>query len=147
MSAACALPDPQYSATLAPMQILVVEDERRQREYMVDILSANGTQVVSASTAHEAIRMAAQLRPAVIILDGLLPGMHGFEVARFIRALDPSYRPRIVMMTAIYKHMRYQNEAKLKYGIDDYLVKPINEEQLNGIVRSARSAQMEDSHA
>ena len=112
-------------------RVLVVEDERRQCAELVRQLETIGGHAIHvATTAHEAIRLAVQLRPAVIILDGLLPGMHGFEVARFIRGVDAAYRPRIVLTTAIYKHIRYRNEARLKYGVDAYLVKPVTPEAL-----------------
>lgn len=112
--------------------ILIAEDERRQCAELVSQLTAMGRSEISvATTAHEAIRLAVQLRPSVVILDGLLPGMHGFEVARFIRSVDHDYRPRIILTTAIYKNIRYRNEAKLKYGVDAYLVKPVTAEALS----------------
>src|SRR5205814_6001635 len=42
-------------------------------------------------------------------------------------------------MTAIYKHTRYQNEAKLQYGIDDYLIKPLLPSSIAGLVRRAQA--------
>jgi response regulator of citrate/malate metabolism len=45
-------------------------------------------------------------------------------------------------MTAIYKHTRYQNEAKLKYGVDDYLIKPVLPESLAGLVRRTQAGAM-----
>lgn len=112
-------------------RVLVAEDSRRQCAELVQVLETLGARDISvASTAHEAIRLAVQLRPDIIVLDGLLPGMHGFEVARFIRHIDPGYCPRIIFATAIYKGVRYENEARLKYGIDAYVVKPITPERL-----------------
>ena len=66
--------------------------------------------------------------------------MHGFEIARFIRRIDVNYHPHIAIMTAIYKHTRYQNEARLKYGIDDYLIKPVLPQSLAGLVRRVQAA-------
>src|SRR6185503_9950428 len=113
---------------------LVVDDDRLVREGLKKYLASNGFQTLEAKTAYEAIQAAAIHRPALILLDGLLPQMHGFEVARMINALDAGYKPRIVMMTAIYKHIRYRNEARLKYGISDYLVKPIHLNDLDKIL-------------
>ena len=59
-----------------------------------------------------------------------MPEMHGFEVARFVRGLDTSYSPRIIVLTAVYKNARYRNDAMLRCGVDDYLVKPATPEQL-----------------
>jgi CheY-like chemotaxis protein len=133
---------PHPEAPFAPLRILVAEDQRIQRAYMVDLVSTDGAVVFEAATAHEAIKLAVQHRPELILLDGLLPGMHGFEVARFVRSIARDYHPRIVVTTAIYKHMRYRNEAKLRYGVDEYLLKPIDEQVLGAIVKSTRSAQV-----
>jgi CheY-like chemotaxis protein len=121
----------------ASPRVLVAEDGVRQCAELVQLLKNMGFQdVTAASTAHEAIRFAVQLRPDIVVLDGLLPGMHGFEVARFIRNIDTTYRPRIVFATAIYKNVRYENDAKLKYGIDAYIVKPITRDALRGAMGS-----------
>ena len=112
-------------------RVLIAEDGRAQRAEVVALLNRLAfSEVLEARTAHEAIKIAMQSRPEVVILDGLLPGMHGFEVARFLRKADPNYRPRIIFVTAIYKNVRYQNEAKLLYGIDAYVIKPITEDAL-----------------
>lgn len=113
---------------------LIVDDDRLVRTRLNEYLGSNGFQILESKTAYEAIQAAALHRPALILLDGLLPQMHGFEVARMINALDVSYKPRIVMMTGIYKHIRYRNEARLKFGISDYLVKPINMAELDQIL-------------
>ena len=120
--------------------VLVVEDERKLRWSLIEQFGAMGIDVLTASSGYEAIRVAGEKRPDLILLDGLLPEMHGFEIARFIRRIDVDYRPHIAIMTAIYKHTRYQNEARLKYGIDDYLIKPVLPQSLAGLVRRAQAA-------
>jgi DNA-binding response OmpR family regulator len=94
----------------------------------------------TASSGYEALRIASEARPDLILLDGLLPEMHGFEIARFIRHIDGDYHPHIAIMTAIYKHTRYQNEAKLQYGIDDYLIKPLGANTVAGLIKRAQAA-------
>lgn len=131
---------PQLSASYVPQsavlsrvrlrRVLIVEDERRMREQLVRDVEAFGCTTFAAAGSHDAIRIAAEERPDVILIDGLLPQMHGFELARFLRALDSAYRPRIVIVTSIYKHVRYRNEARLKYGVDDYLIKPVGAGEL-----------------
>jgi DNA-binding response OmpR family regulator len=105
--------------------VLVVEDERKMRWQLTDQIRQLGLEPLEATTGFTAIRVAGQARPELILLDGLLPEMHGFEVSRMIRRIDSSYRPRIVLMTGIYKSVRYRNDAKLKYGIDEYVLKPL----------------------
>lgn len=118
--------------------VLVVEDERKLRWALIEQFGEMGLEVLTAKSGYEAIRIAGEKRPSLILLDGLLPEMHGFEIARFIRRIDVNYRPHIAIMTAIYKHTRYQNEARLKYGIDDYLIKPVPPQSLADLVRRAQ---------
>jgi len=120
--------------------VLVVEDERKLRWSLIEQFGEMGIEVLTAKSGYEAIRIAGELRPGLILLDGLLPEMHGFEIARFIRRIDAGYHPHIAIMTAIYKHTRYQNEARLKYGIDDYLIKPVLPQSLADLVRRAQVA-------
>jgi DNA-binding response OmpR family regulator len=119
--------------------VLVVEDERKLRWLLIEQFGSMGIEVLTAKSGYEAIRVAGEKRPGLILLDGLLPEMHGFEIARFIRRIDADYRPHIAIMTAIYKHTRYQNEARLKYGIDDYLIKPVLPQSLSELVRRTQA--------
>jgi response regulator RpfG family c-di-GMP phosphodiesterase len=132
---------------VATTRVLVIEDHDRQSVDLMDKLAPLDVVVTRARTGTEAIRIAAMERPDVIFVDGLLPGMHGFEVARFIRHIDASYRPYIVMTTAIYKNIKYRNEAVLKYGIDDYLVKPVAASVVENILNSYRFFQEESREA
>lgn len=111
-------------------RVLIVEDQRQMRETLVRQVAGFGSATFEASTAYEALKVTQEERPDVILIDALLPQMHGFELARFIRALDPSYSPRLVIVTSIYKKVIYRNEAKLKYGIDHYLIKPVEQAAL-----------------
>lgn len=114
---------------------LVAEDSTKQREDLITELKALGLETLSAKSGLEALKLVSSHRPGLILLDGLLPEMHGFEIARAIRALDRGYQPRIVIITAVYKQTQYQNEARLRYGINDYLIKPVKIEALREIVR------------
>ena len=119
---------------LERLRVLVAEDERKPREFLASIIERAGCDTATAAGGYEAVRVVQEQRPQVILLDGLLPEMHGFEVARFIRGIDPAYQPRIVLVTAVYKHSRYQTEAKLRYGVDQYLVKPVTREQIANVI-------------
>jgi DNA-binding response OmpR family regulator len=117
-----------------PPSVLIVEDERKLRFWLIEQFRAMDIAPLTAGNGYEAIRIAGESRPDLILLDGLLPNMHGFEIARFVRRIDRDYRPHIALMTAIYKNVRYQNEARLKYGIDDYILKPLQPESLTALV-------------
>lgn len=121
-----------------PITVLVAEDHRRVREEMATQLEELGVHPLVAESGVEALRLATTDRPDLIFLDGLLPEMHGFEVARLVRAIDPDYHPHIAIATGIYKQMRYRNEARLKYGIDSYLTKPVSADQIAEVVQRCR---------
>jgi DNA-binding response OmpR family regulator len=131
-------PLPAYGSEMP--SVLIAEDERKLRWWLIEQFSAMNIVPLIASSGYEAIRIAGERRPDLVLLDGLLPEMHGFEIARFIRGIDAGYRPHIAIMTAIYKNIRYQNEARLKYGIDDYMLKPLEPEALAALVERAREA-------
>ena len=131
---------PYIEVAAALPAVLIVEDERKLRWLLMDEFRSMGIEPLTATGGYEAIRVAGESRPDLILLDGLLPEMHGFEIARFIRRIDADYHPHIAIMTAIYKHTRYQNEARLKYGIDDYLIKPVLPQSLAGLVRRVQAA-------
>ena len=128
-----------FPATAAP-NVLIAEDEKKLRWWLIEQFDALGIAPLVATGGYDAIKIAGEQRPDLILLDGLLPEMHGFEIARFIRSLDREYRPHIAIMTAIYKNIRYQNEARLKYGIDDYLIKPLAAESLAALVERVKVA-------
>ena len=114
--------------------VLVVEDERKMRFHLTEQIRRLGIEPLEAWGGFQAIRIAGQIKPDLILLDGLLPEMHGFEVSRMIRRIDSHYRPRIVLMTSIYKNVRYRNEAALKYGIDEYVIKPLGDDVVARLV-------------
>lgn len=112
------------------MKVLVAEDSAKVRDLAAEILGRAGFEVLLARTGLEALRIAQDAQPEVVLLDGLMPEMHGFEVARFIKINSGPRKPHIVVMTAIYRDNRYQNEAKLRWGVDRYIIKPLTEEKL-----------------
>jgi CheY-like chemotaxis protein len=113
-----------------PRLVLVVDDDKGARNAAVGHVRSLGFDTIEATTGFEAVSVAALHKPGTVVVDGLLPNMHGFEVSRFIRAAQATYAPRIILVTAVYRHIRYQNEARLKYGIDHYLTKPVTREAL-----------------
>ena len=110
------------------MRVLIAEDEKKTRAMLADMLRGLGCETVEAASGFEALKLVQEHHPEVLVLDGLLPEMHGFEIARFVRSMAPAYRPRIVIITAVYKSQKYQDEAKLQFGVDHYLIKPVTKE-------------------
>src|SRR5207244_13204082 len=100
------------------MRVLIAEDEKKTRAILVEMVKSLGCETLEAGTGYEAVKVVQESRPDVLLLDGLLPEMHGFEVARFVRSMAPEYRPRIVIVTAVSNSQRYRSERELRFGID-----------------------------
>lgn len=111
-------------------KILVVDDTEFFRTYVSDILMEAGYNVISAENGSEALEQVQQEIPDLVLTDLLLPGIHGFDLCKKIKAAKLSQKIPVIMMTGVYKSMQYQKEAQEKYGADDFLIKPFETEDL-----------------
>ena len=111
-------------------RILVVEDEVEIADYLRRGLAFEGFVVEVAADGHAALAVARERPPDVVVLDLMLPGVDGMEVARRLRA--GSSVP-IVMLTA--RDAVADRVAGLERGADDYLVKPFAFEELLARIR------------
>lgn len=103
--------------------ILVVDDDPNALDIVRTYLEAQGYAVTTASNGTEALSRLEECRPVLVLLDVMMPGMDGWEVARVIKNHPEFGSTRVVMLTA-----RSDFEDKhegLRAGADDYLVKPI----------------------
>ncbi len=116
---------------MAGKKVLVVDDDVKTVELVKLYLNRDGYRVLTAYDGTEALRLARESHPDLIVLDLMLPGMDGFEVCRTLR--DESDVP-IVMLTA-----RTTDEDKLTglgLGADDYVSKPFSPRELAARVRA-----------
>lgn len=113
-------------------KILIVDDEASIRQFMKINLDYQGYQTVEAASGEEAIKIFEQEKPAVAILDIMLPGISGYEVCEKIRSLSPM--TGIIMVSA--KSQDIDKILGLEKGADDYIIKPFNPQELILRVRS-----------
>jgi two-component system phosphate regulon response regulator PhoB len=115
-------------------RILVVDDEAAIREYETSLLSELGHEVLAAADGEEALRLARERRPHLVLLDIMMPELSGIEVCRQLRA-DPRTRDaRIIMVSAV--DAKRALEESIIAGADDFLAKPIHALELMVRVRS-----------
>jgi len=113
------------------MKILVIDDDRKITALLNRWLTFEGYMVEIADSGEEGLALAAEVKPDLIILDVLMPGLNGWEVCRQLRA--GSDVP-ILMLTA---RDEVSDRVKgLDLGADDYLVKPFALEELLARIRS-----------
>jgi len=115
-------------------KILVVDDTPQNVKLLDAILSPRGYTVVTASSGAEALEKVRAEVPDLILLDIVMPGMSGYEVARHLRA-DPATRfLPIVMVTAL--GAQEEKIKAIEAGADDFLTKPVNQFELLARVKS-----------
>lgn len=125
----------------APL-ILVVEDENALVTLLRYNLEREGFQVIEAGDGEEALLLAREQRPDLILLDWMLPLLSGIEVCRQLRRLPETRSVPIIMLTA-----RGEEGDKLRgldSGADDYVTKPFSPSELiarvRAVIRRARPA-------
>jgi two-component system cell cycle response regulator DivK len=104
--------------------VLIVEDNEKNRKLVRDVLQFKGYQTIESETAEEAIRMAQESPPALILMDIQLPGMSGIDALGHLRA-DPRTRD-IPVMAVTASAMTHDRQKILAAGFDAYQAKPIN---------------------
>lgn len=107
------------------LKVLVVEDEPVLLETLAYNLSKQGYEVLTAADGYEAIALARKERPALLILDIMLPGVDGFEVCRILRQ---EMSMPILMLTARAEEV--DKIVGLEVGADDYMTKPFSMREL-----------------
>jgi len=117
-----------------PPHILVVDDEIRNRELLEVMLTAEKYRVTLASSGIEALDMVEKLPPDLILLDVMMPGMDGYQVATKIKSNAATAKIPIIMVTALSS--RDSRILGLSAGAEDFLSKPIDRAELSLRVKS-----------
>ena len=127
-----------------PVTVVVVDDERPLVSLVTRYLEREGYQVHAAHDGNEALAVIERVAPDVIVLDLMLPGIDGLEVARRVRERGDPY---IVMLTA--RTDEVDRIVGLRVGADDYVTKPFSPNELVARIqamlrRPRRAAPTED---
>jgi two-component system, OmpR family, response regulator MprA len=122
--------------------ILVVDDDPRVTDLLRRVLAYEGYSVGIAARGDEALNRALEWPPDLVVLDIMLPGLNGLEVARRLRAAG-DHVP-IMMLTA--RDAVADRVEGLKTGADDYLVKPFAPEELLARVNALLRRNQEERH-
>jgi len=105
-------------------RILVVDDEDDIRKLVRRLLTDRGHGVIEADRGLIALRLVKEEMPSLILLDAMLPEVHGFDIARRIKGSAKYGAIPILMMSAVYRGWRIAEDLKTNYGIEDYIEKP-----------------------
>ena len=115
-------------------RILIVDDEPHTRQVMRAMLEPEGFQILAAAGGEEALAIIAQQAPDLILLDVLMPGLDGYEVAARIKSRDATKNIPIIMITDLDD--RPARMRGLSAGAETFLTKPLDRAELCVRVRN-----------
>lgn len=117
-----------------PGKILIVEDDLESLKLIGLMLQSRGYQIVAAQNGLQALNKVATESPDLVILDVMMPGMDGYEVARRLRADPNTAAIPIIMLTA--RGQVTDKVAGFEAGADEYLIKPVHPAELVSRIES-----------
>ncbi|NBD33331.1 MAG: response regulator [Cyanobacteria bacterium] len=117
-------------------KILVIEDEVFIRETIVELLTNEQFEVISASDGKQGIELAIREAPHLIICDRAMPDLTGYQVLEKLRTISQTRAIPFIFLTS-----RSSDQDKREIGSDDYLLKPFTKDDLIGTVRSSLQKQ------
>ena len=109
-------------------KILVVDDSPTERHVLVDLHTRNGYQVLTAESGEEGIEKARSEQPDLVLMDVVMPGLNGYQATRTLTRDDATKHIPIIVCTS--KGQETDKIWGLRQGAQDYMVKPINHEEL-----------------
>lgn len=127
---------------MSEQTILIIEDEAAIRDMLKFTLTASGYLVREASDAEAGLTIALHDKPDLILLDWMLPGMSGVELAQKIRQNTQTQTLPIIMLTARGEEM--DQVSGFDSGADDYVVKPFSPRALVARVQAVLRRQLSD---
>jgi PAS domain S-box-containing protein len=121
----------------APLRILVVDDNRDSAETLTMLLELMGNEMSAAYDGEQAVAIANEIKPDVVLLDIGLPKMNGYEVARQIRQQPWGSNPILVAITGWGQSE--DKDLSRESGFDHHLVKPVDHDHLLKLIQKRKS--------
>ena len=109
-------------------RILIVDDSPTERHVLNDMLTKSGYEVMASDNGEDAIQKAKSLRPDLILMDVVMPGLNGVQATRAI-SRDPDTRA-IPIILCTSKSQETDKIWGMRQGARDYIVKPVNRDEL-----------------
>jgi TonB family protein len=117
------------------LKVLLVDYEVNKMKATEEALSERGFEVVTAHDGLEALQQFTATRPDLVLLEAMLPKLHGFEVCKAIKRSEAGRDVPVIITTGVYKSAKYKRQAIKDYLADDYLIKPFDFEELMTKIR------------
>ncbi len=114
---------------MSEKKILIVDYDVKNLESLEELFSSHKLEVITATDGQMAYEKYKSEGPHLIILEAMLPKIHGFDLTQKIHKESRGQVP-IVIVTGLYKGAQYRNEAIRSFGAADYIEKPFEEDEL-----------------
>ncbi|MGH9144670.1 MAG: response regulator, partial [Thermoanaerobaculia bacterium] len=124
---------PIRSTAFRPPRVLVVDDDEPVRSLVACYVEQLGYTVTTAENALDALEILESNGFEVILTDALMPKMDGRELCRIVKQTHTS-TVKTIVMTSLYKAIRFKSEAQLHFGVDEYLTKPLKLNDLQAVL-------------
>lgn len=115
--------------------ILIVEDEKPIRKVAARVVESLGFGIVLATNGEEGLELARRYKPDLVLSDALMPRMDGREMCRQIKEGKDTAGIKVIVMTSLYKSVKYRTEAQKVYRVDGYVDKPLDFQQVRTVLQ------------
>ena len=115
--------------------ILIVEDNEKNLKLVRDVLQVEGYETLEAGTAEDGLKIAREMKPALILMDIQLPGMNGIEALKALRAAPATAKIPVIAITASV--MQQDRQQIMSAGFDGFIEKPVN---LRGLLETVQQS-------
>lgn len=113
---------------MAISRILVVDDSPTERQFLTELLTSSGFQVFTADTGEEGVEKSKSLKPDLILMDVVMPGLNGFQATRQITKESATKHIPVILCTT--KSQETDRVWGMRQGARDYITKPVDSKDL-----------------
>ena len=122
------------SPDLTGCTILAVDDTPANLDVLAEMLEAAGFEISAATTGEQALQVVSAVKPDLILLDVMMPGIDGFETCRRLKALEEMEDVPVIFVTA--RNDLQAITQSFEAGGNDYVTKPFSKEELLARIRT-----------
>lgn len=109
-------------------RVLIVDDSPTERQFLTEVLTSSGYQVFTADTGEEGVEKSKTLKPDLVLMDVVMPGLNGFQATRMITKEAATQHIPVILCTT--KSQETDRVWGMRQGAKDYVTKPVDAKDL-----------------
>lgn len=109
-------------------RVLIVDDSPTERQFLTEVLTSSGYQVFTADTGEEGVEKSKTLKPDLVLMDVVMPGLNGFQATRMITKEGATKHIPVILCTT--KSQETDRVWGMRQGAKDYVTKPVDAKEL-----------------